>query len=1102
MDSSAAARRTPAATEVDPSDRPPERPDGSDDGEVTLIRPRPAGGGDSASTLSRMVPPVDPADTDSGAPPVVGPGRSPVAVSAVLAGRRLNHFRLGDLIGGGGMGAVFKATDERLDRIVAVKVIPFVAEDPELQRRFRNEAQAAAKLDHPRIARVFEVGNDGPWHYIVFEYIEGDNVRDAVTRDGPMSLDDAIAATMQVAEALAHASRRGIVHRDIKPSNVVLMPDGNVKLVDMGLARSDALDRGADDMTATGVTLGTFDYLAPEQARDPRIADVRSDLYSLGCTLFFMLTGAPPYPDGTMLQKLLNHGGAPVPDIRSRRAELPPRLTKIVNRLLAKQSDDRYRDPMALVVDLNRLAVRCSLRRSRSLRIGGGGEELDDRGWLRRRAPAIATVAASMFLAVGINRYLTLPPGGGAIALTETSGDRAEPVVIPAPPAPMVEPAPRPTTRPGDRLDQREPVAEPLIDLAMLGQSSRPDESIDPQGEAFYRSLDADTARSRAMTIPTPWPPEDLEPSGDRPAEFLTPRPSTATDRLTQPPSVVQEIGGATEAGPLAAATAEVATAEAMSVPAMVPPPGGRIVTRPAEPMPQRVLQSYSERFQRFWNDLTGVDPPPREPAIDVTPAEIGNNPSTDLQAAAGPDDGPPVVTEVPQPTSPAGRQPPAGPLPPFSPPEPSGPRITLPPPMPLQAVQVVDRPWLSDPQTVEEAIRTGRKLASELAEAIELADELGLPRVELGVASLTSRPVRLHQDLELVSIHPAGTTIQFDAGPIADQPGRGRDPVDMIDIGGHRFEMTAVHCRWSVPAMHTGGGSMVLVNANPKVSLRGCSLTIQNPAAHRNVYAFRVVTDPKTSVRPGGENLDQTQRLVSPTLFPALPLVSIELDNTIIRGTATMVGMDVAADLQLRYDNGLLALDGRMLQCGGAALPTRPTIGSIRLSLNRVTSLTTEGIVRLEMTRQTPYPVRIDRFANGCVFVVPRGKPHFDIRNLRPEEFAKDEGEDDDWLQITGMNNTYSSGEAIDIDKLLEVTDTQSRDRTYTMDQFSDGKLSFADETVSSWIIRWSGGPPASLEHLDEAKPKEFMLDGSLASGFDFSELPVIPPPPPPADD
>lgn len=303
--------------------------------------------------------------TSSSVPSQPTSGGSPAEVARVLLGHHLDHFALEMMIGGGGMGAVFRARDTRLDRTVAIKVIPRVGDDAELQRRFRNEAQSAARLDHPNIARVYDVGQQGGWHYIVFEYIDGINLRDLVYRDGVLSVDDAVYYTRQVAEALDHAHKRGVVHRDIKPSNVLITTTGQAKLVDMGLARAQQLEM-SEDMTASGVTLGTFDYISPEQARDPRDADVRSDIYSLGCTLYFTLTGRAPYPSGTVLQKLLSHGSSPVPDPRRVRKDLSANLVAVLHKMLAKQPADRYRRPLDLISDLYQLAELERLPRSLS----------------------------------------------------------------------------------------------------------------------------------------------------------------------------------------------------------------------------------------------------------------------------------------------------------------------------------------------------------------------------------------------------------------------------------------------------------------------------------------------------------------------------------------------------------------------------------------------------------------------------------------------------------------------------------------------------------------------------------------------------------------
>ena len=210
----------------------------------------------------------------------------------------VEHFRVEERIGHGGMGSVFRAVDERLQRDVALKVLsPAHSRDRASVLRFRNEARAAARLDHANIARVFTVGEDRGLHFIAFEFVAGKTVRDLLAGRGRCRPGEAVSIARQVAAALKHCAAAGVVHRDVKPSNVIVTAAGKVKLVDLGLARKDATD-SVGDLTVAGTTLGTFDYIAPEQAKDPRSADVRSDIYSLGCTLFHMLVGRPPYPEG------------------------------------------------------------------------------------------------------------------------------------------------------------------------------------------------------------------------------------------------------------------------------------------------------------------------------------------------------------------------------------------------------------------------------------------------------------------------------------------------------------------------------------------------------------------------------------------------------------------------------------------------------------------------------------------------------------------------------------------------------------------------------------------------------------------------------------
>jgi serine/threonine protein kinase len=273
-------------------------------------------------------------------------------LAGVLKGRTLAHFQLIEPLGVGGMAAVMRAVDLQLDRSVALKILPpEMAVDPENVRRFHQEARSAAKLDHDNIARVFFCGEDQGLHFIAFEYVEGENLRTILETKGLIPVADAVHYILQIAQGLAHAAERGVVHRDIKPSNIIITPYGKAKLVDMGLARS--LETKADaGLTQSGVTLGTFDYISPEQALDPREADGRSDIYSLGCTFYHVLTGEPPVPEGTAAKKLHHHQHIEPLDPRRINPEIPDDIAAIVARMIAKDAKDRYQQPDHLVHDL------------------------------------------------------------------------------------------------------------------------------------------------------------------------------------------------------------------------------------------------------------------------------------------------------------------------------------------------------------------------------------------------------------------------------------------------------------------------------------------------------------------------------------------------------------------------------------------------------------------------------------------------------------------------------------------------------------------------------------------------------------------------------
>ncbi len=305
---------------------------------------------DVAGTPATLGPP--PFGDD--APTIIGPSRRAAHEGLALApGFRLGHFEVIDAIGAGGMATVLKARDLDLGRIVALKILPpDSARDPDSVTRFKQEARAAAKLDHDNVARVFFCGEDKGLHFIAFEYVEGETLRALIEQLGTIPPADCIRYLLQLAAGLQHASDRGVIHRDVKPSNIVITPDGRAKLIDMGLARQQGGQSVNGGVTQSGMTLGTFDYISPEQALDPRSVDVRSDIYSLGCAFYHALTGRPPVPEGTAAKKLHAHQHEPPTDPRQINPLVPDALAVILSGMMVKARDRRYASPEFLIRDL------------------------------------------------------------------------------------------------------------------------------------------------------------------------------------------------------------------------------------------------------------------------------------------------------------------------------------------------------------------------------------------------------------------------------------------------------------------------------------------------------------------------------------------------------------------------------------------------------------------------------------------------------------------------------------------------------------------------------------------------------------------------------
>jgi len=902
--------------------------------------------------------------------PAPSAAATPAEVAKVLLGSRLSHFQLEELIGGGGMGAVFRARDERLDRTVAIKVIPFIGDDPDMQRRFRNEAQSAARLDHPNIARVFDVGMFEGWRYIVFEYIEGTNIRDLVSQEGVLTIDDAVFYTRQIAEALHHASGRGVVHRDVKPSNILVNTDGDTKLVDMGLARSDQLDMSGD-MTASGVTLGTFDYISPEQARDPRDADVRSDIYSLGCTLYFMLTGSPPYPGGTMLQKLLNHGNAPPPDPAGLRPGLSEDLKAIIQKMLAKSPDVRYQRAIDLVADLRELAFREGLVRAQSQGTLTIKRDESPLGQFATHLPWL--VAASLMLA-------------GAMMLQVMASLRSNTFTLEIPASAVA-------MRPLSNADLER------IESSQIGGSDR-------GAPVTLGSPDfSGSALDNFPTIAT----GDRDPS---------PRPTGESVTAGETAAVSTAGGGAETVGD----TAQDANANGRSV-------TGDEALGDVAAIPPKYTELALPREALGASGLA-----PKDPAKPVTKVE---------KIVIGATSGSPNLLA-----------------------------------------------------------------ASTLAEAMRLAEELGINTIEIAVEVIDSPPIRIPRDGMVIRSVVGATEIRFAAGQV---PAMQRTV--MVDVGSHRVDFQNLHFVWNVRSASIDGGTLFSLSDNRLVRLTDCTISIENLTEREEVFAFEITSpsagrggnggigllmqDP-LSLRVGPEIVGPlrvteptalSSREVVPQRIPIPPLVAIEMNNVSARGEMTLVNVVDAVQLQLRWDNGLLAVSRRMLDVAGVDVPTSTAGNQIQLLLNRLTTWTGEGLVRTRLGPSGVYPMLIDRDSRNVVFRSGANAPHVEFTGVESAALASPE----QLVNLRGEDNAYDFQPDEDWPMLVLATGAGERQVHLMSQMIGTSRPAWDAERSPRWVVRWS-------EPIDETTPASrlipanFLQDGTVISGFDRARLPNFP--------
>lgn len=279
-------------------------------------------------------------------------------------------------IGAGGMGQVFKAQHRHMERLVAIKLLPAaLTKDDDAVRRFQREVKAAAKLSHPNIVQAHDASvQRGVW-YLVMEYVAGRDLASVVGGAGPLPIAQALDYIRQAAVGLSYAHENGVVHRDVKPANLLLDKKGVVKILDLGLARFDGQAVAEEGLTASGLVMGTVDYMAPEQAFDTHTADARADVYSLGCTLFRLLTNRNMYEGETLVQKLMAHQQRAIPSLSAARPDVPATLIPIFERLIAKQPAERYQTMAEVVAALEPLCVQARNSSSPPAAPKGTGEK-------------------------------------------------------------------------------------------------------------------------------------------------------------------------------------------------------------------------------------------------------------------------------------------------------------------------------------------------------------------------------------------------------------------------------------------------------------------------------------------------------------------------------------------------------------------------------------------------------------------------------------------------------------------------------------------------------------------------------------------------------
>jgi formylglycine-generating enzyme required for sulfatase activity/serine/threonine protein kinase len=448
----------------------------------------------------------------------------------------VGNYLVLDRIGAGGMGQVFRARHQKMDRVVALKILSKRnTSSPDAIERFQREAKAAARLTHPNIVTAHDADEAGGTHFLVMEYVEGTDLSLLVKSQGPLPVAQAVSCILQAARGLQHAHAEGIVHRDIKPSNLLLDKRGKVKILDMGLARFDDPATGAPEgvdtaakceLTHNGAVMGTVDYMAPEQALDTHTADQRADIYSLGCSLYYLLTGSAPFGGDSVMKRLLAHRESPIPSIRAMRTDVPEALDQVFQRMIAKDLTQRYQSTGDVITALEHAVRQPSA--VGAVQAMSGSKPLWRRPWVLGTVGAAVLVCASV---IGIN------------LMSHDPDERAQGVEPPAlaiePALPVKKPVELGSSRQVESVGtkQAEPLAaKPVMAPVAAATAESPKDNAAP-------TVVATPQPSNAATSSGPVKPPSTSPSGALLAQAPSAPPAVVTSPVDNPAPALQADG-------------------------------------------------------------------------------------------------------------------------------------------------------------------------------------------------------------------------------------------------------------------------------------------------------------------------------------------------------------------------------------------------------------------------------------------------------------------------------------------------------------------------------------------------------------------------------